>query len=245
LRDSWWRIGGWAVHGWEAGDGPPLVLVHGLGVSGRYLLPAARALAGRFRVVVPDLPGSGLSTRPPRPLRLHELSEVLDRLADAIGFGQATFLANSYGCQVVTNLAAAHADRVERLVLVGPTVDDSARDPVRQVARLLLDGLHEPRRLIAIVASDYARAGPVTIATGAAEALRHRIEVDARRVSVPAIVVRGSRDPLVPQAWAERLAKAFPAGELHVVAGAPHAAHFTHPDALASIVSAGTRSMRG
>ena len=240
MRETWWRVGGWAVHGWEAGDGPPLVLVHGLGVSGRYLLPIARTLAGRFRVVVPDLPGLGLSTRPRRPLRLDELSETLDRLADAIGFRRATFLANSYGCQVVTRLAVTHPERVERLVLVGPTVDDSARDPVRQAARLLVDGCHEPRSLVAIVLSDYVRAGPVTVATGAAEALRHRIEADARRVAVPAVVVRGSRDPLVPQPWAERLTAAFPAGELHVIGGAPHAAHFTHPDAVAALVSAGT-----
>src|SRR5215216_3027032 len=240
LRETWRRVGGWAVHGCEAGDGPPLVLVHGLGVSGRYLLPIARTLAGRFRVVVPDLPGFGLSTRPRRPLRLDELSETLDRLADAIGFRRATFLANSYGCQVVKRLAVTHPERVERLVLVGPTVDDSARDPVRQAARLLVDGYHEPRSLVAIVLSDYLRAGPVTVATGAAEALRHRIEDDARRVAAPALVVRGARDPLVPQPWVERLTAAFRAGELHVIAGAPHAAHFTHPDVVAALVTAGT-----
>ena len=240
MRETWWRVGGWAVHGCEAGDGPPLVLVHGLGVSGRYFLPIARTLAGRFRVVVPDLPGFGLSTRPRRPLRLDELSETLDRLADAIGFRRATFLANSYGCQVVTRLAVTHPERVERLVLVGPTVDDSARDPVRQAARLLVDGYHEPGSLVAIVLSDYLRAGPVTVATGAAEALRHRIEEDARRLAAPALVVRGARDPLVPQPWVERLTAAFRAGELHVIAGAPHAAHFTHPDAVAALVTAGT-----
>lgn len=240
MRETWWRVGGWAVHGWEAGDGPALVLVHGLGVSARYLLPIARTLAARFRVVVPDLPGFGLSTRPRRPLRLDELSETLDRLTDAIGFRRATFLAHSYGCQVVTRLAVTHPERVEQLVLVGPTVDDSAADPVRQAARLLVDGCREPLSLIAIVLSDYLRAGPVTIATGAAEALRHRIEADARRVAVPAVVVRGSRDPLVPQSWGERLTAAFRAGELQVIAGAPHAAHFTHLDAVAALVSAGT-----
>lgn len=240
MRDAWWDVGGWAVHGWEGGAGPPIVLVHGLGASGRYLLPIARTLAGRFRVVVPDLPGFGLSTRPRRPLRLDELSETLDRLTDAIGFRRATFLANSYGCQVVTRLAVTHPERVERLVLVGPTVDDSARDPVRQATRLLVDGCREPLSLVAIVLSDYLRAGPVSVATGAAEALRHRIEADARRVAVRAVVVRGSRDPLVPQSWAERLTAAFRAGELQVIADAPHAAHFTHPDAVAALVSAGT-----
>jgi 2-hydroxy-6-oxonona-2,4-dienedioate hydrolase len=244
MRDAWWDIGGWAVHGWEGGAGPPIVLVHGLGVSGRYLLPAAQALSGEFRVVVPDLPGLGWSTRPRRPLRLEELSSVLDRLTEAVGIERATFVANSFGCQVVTRLAATRPARVERLVLVGPTVDDSARSFLRQAGRLLVDAFGEPPRLVRIVVADYLRAGPRTLAAGAAEAKRHWIEADARRVSAPAVVVRGSRDPLVPQAWAERLTRAFPNGALAVIEGAPHAAHFTHPDAVAAIVTARTPSAR-
>jgi 2-hydroxy-6-oxonona-2,4-dienedioate hydrolase len=244
VRDTWWRVGGWAVHGWEAGTGPPIVLVHGLGVSGHYLLPTARALAGDFRVVVPDLPGFGLSMRPTRPLLLAELSAFLDRFCGAAEIGRATFLANSFGCQVVTHLAAMRPDRAVRLILAGPSVDDSARDAVRQAWRLLVDSFREPPRLVRIVAADYLRAGPTTVAVTAAEALRDRIEENARHVSVPTLVVRGSRDPLVPHAWAERLAAAFPAGELHVLDGFPHAVNYTAPEALAALVNTGTRSAR-
>jgi 2-hydroxy-6-oxonona-2,4-dienedioate hydrolase len=245
VRDAWWRVGGWAIHGWEAGDGPPVVLVHGLGVSGRYLLPTARALARDFRVLVPDLPGFGASTRPPRPLRLAELSGLLGRFAQTAGVERGIFLANSFGCQIVTHLAATRPERVERLVLVGPTVDDSARDPFRQAGRLLADALHEPAALVRLVLADYLRTGPTTIAATAAEALRDRIEENARRVGAPTLVVRGSRDPLAPESWAERLTAAFPAGSLHVVEGAPHAVNYVAPEALAALVSAGNRSARG
>jgi pimeloyl-ACP methyl ester carboxylesterase len=246
MRDTWWRVGGWAVHGWEGGTGPPVVLVHGLGVSGRYLLPTARALAARgFRSLVPDLPGFGRSTRPPRPLRLDELSGVLDRLAETAGVEHGTFLANSLGCQVVTRLAATRPDRVERLVLAGPTVDASARDPVRQAWRLALDALREPPELMRVVAADYLRAGPLTVAATAVEALRDRIEEQARLVRARTLVVRGARDPLVPEAWAARLAAAFPAGSLHVVPGAPHAVNFVAPHELADLVSEGTPPARG
>ena len=51
------------------GDGPPVVLVHGYGVSSAYLLPLARALAGRCAVYVPDLPGHGRSEDPETPHR--------------------------------------------------------------------------------------------------------------------------------------------------------------------------------
>jgi 2-hydroxy-6-oxonona-2,4-dienedioate hydrolase len=245
VRDAWWRVGGWAIHGRAGGDGPPIVLVHGLGVSGRYLLPTAQALVGEFRVLVPDLPGFGLSTRPPRPLRLEELTALLDRLVETTGIERATFLGNSFGCQVITHLAATRPERVERLVLAGPTVDAAARDAVRQTWRLLLDGLREPPRLLATIAADYLRAGPVTVAATAREALHDRIEENARRVVAPTLVVRGSRDPLVPQAWAERLASEFPAGELAVVDSFPHAINYTAPDQLAALVSARIRSARG
>lgn len=245
MRDAWWRVGGWAVHGWTAGDGPPVVLVHGLGVSGRYLLPTARALAGEFRVVVPDLPGFGLSTRPTRPLTLAELSALVDRFADVAGIERGTFLANSFGCQIVTHLAATRPERVERLVLVGPSVDDSAQGVFRQVWRLLLDASREPHELVRLVAADYLRAGPRTVAATAAEAIRDRIAENARRVTAPTLIVRGSRDPLVPEAWAERLAAAFPDGELSVVEGVPHAVNYVAPDALAALVSAGNRPAPG
>lgn len=246
MRDTWWRVGGWAVHGWEGGSGPPVVLVHGLGVSGRYLLPTARALAGRgFRSLVPDLPGFGLSSRPARPLRLEELSGLLVRLAETAGADRATFLANSFGCQVVTHVAATRPDRVDRLVLAAPTVDASARDPVRQAWRLVLDALREPAELVRLVVADYLRAGPVTVAATAREALHERIEERARLVRAPTLVVCGACDPVVPHAWAERVAAAFPAGSLHVLQGVPHAVNFVAPEALAELVSAGTRPARG
>jgi 2-hydroxy-6-oxonona-2,4-dienedioate hydrolase len=245
VRDAWWRVGGWAVHGWTGGEGPPVVLVHGLGVSGRYLLPTARELAREFRVVVPDLPGFGLSTRPPRPLRLAELSAVVDRLSAAAGIERGIFLGNSFGCQIITQLATTNPDRVERLVLVGPTVDDSAQSVHRQASRLLLDATREPPELVRLVARDYLRAGARTVAATAAEALRDRIAENARRVTAPTLVVRGSRDPLVPQAWAERLAAAFPNGDLNVVEGIPHAVNYVAPEALAALVSEGTRPARG
>ena len=60
--------GGVGIHTWTAGEGDPVVLVHGFGVSGRYMLPLAEALARWFSVFVPELPGNGRSEKPPTPL---------------------------------------------------------------------------------------------------------------------------------------------------------------------------------
>src|SRR3712207_9324005 len=58
-------------------DCPAVVLVHGLGVSNRYMLPIAEHLARDFRVYAPDLPGFGLSDKPDHVLTLRELADAL------------------------------------------------------------------------------------------------------------------------------------------------------------------------
>src|SRR5262245_52027362 len=105
------------MHVSEGGDGEPIVLVHGFGVSGTYMLPLARELAGRFSVFVPDLPGYGRSDRPETPLGVDGLAAALAACLDALGLERPVLVANSFGCQVVTKLAATRPDRAGRLVL--------------------------------------------------------------------------------------------------------------------------------
>jgi len=52
-----------------------------------------------------------------------ELSDALEKWLAVLGLGRVTFVANSFGCQVVADLAARHPERVDRLVFIGPTVD--------------------------------------------------------------------------------------------------------------------------
>ena len=91
---------------------PPLVLVHGLLVSSRYLLAAAVRLAPSVRVYTLDLPGYGQSSKPPPPQELAQLSAVLDAWMAACGLEQAVLLANSFGCQIVTDFALRYPHRV-------------------------------------------------------------------------------------------------------------------------------------
>lgn len=237
LQSEYTRIGGLRVHWRSGGDGRPLVFVHGIGVSGRYLVPAAVQLAAQFRVYVPDLPGWGRSDRPSRPLGVRGCARALAGWLDAIGIARAAFLGNSMGCQTLVELAATSPERVERLILVGPTVDSAARSFARQAMRLARDMLREPPSLIAIVASDYAVYGALRFIATARSVLDDRIEEKAPRVRAPTLVVRGERDVLVSQLFAEELVASLPLGELAVVARAPHAVNYADPLALARLAS--------
>ena len=197
------------------------MLVHGLVIPSRYMVP----LAPDFPVYAPDLPGFGESDKPRRVLAVPELAEALHAWMRAIGLPRAALVANSFGCQIVAELAARHPEAVDRLVLQGPTVDAGARSLPVQVWRTLRNGRMEPPALGRISAVDYAKAGLGRAVRTTRAMMRDRIEDKLPRVRAPTLVVRGSRDPVVPQAWAERVARTLSDGRLVVVEGGAHLAN--------------------
>ena len=224
---------------WRSATKPaalPLVLVHGLGVSGRYWQPLARLLARDRQVWVPELPGHGRSDRPEPALDVPGLTAALHEWMERAGLGRAALMGNSLGCQVAAELAAGDPARVAALVLAGPTVDPVARGAGRQFIRLMLSAPAEHPALYPIVLGDYARAGPRRIRAELRAMLRHRIEEVLPRVSSPALVMRGRLDRIVPRAWAERAAELLPDGRLIEIGLAGHAAHFTRPRRVAEAV---------
>ena len=114
---------------------PPVVLVHGLIVSSRYLVPLAARLARDYPVYAPDLPGYGESAKPGRVLNVPELADALAAWMRAVGLDRAALIGNSFGCQILADFGVRYPDRIERAVLLGPTGDPCGRSASRQVAR--------------------------------------------------------------------------------------------------------------
>ena len=239
LEPRFEQVAGLRLHARVGGAGTggrPVVCVHGFGVSSRYFAPLARELAATNPVAAVDLPGYGRSERPPRALGVPELADALRAWLDVLGLDRPALVANSMGCQIAVDLAARAPERVDRLVLVGPTIDPAARSFSRQAARLVLDSVREPPSLLAIIALDYGLFGPLRLGRTARFALADRIEAKLLRVRAPALVVRGERDGLVPQRWAAEAASLLPRGRLAVVPGKAHAVHFSAPRRVASLV---------
>jgi pimeloyl-ACP methyl ester carboxylesterase len=235
MESRWETVAGVRGHALSGGNGPPLVLVHGLAVSSRYFRPLARRLLARFAVLAPDLPGYGRSGTPARPLAVPELARALERWMDLAGAESAPLVANSLGCQVAVDLAVRAPARVTRLVLVGPTFDPCAPSLARQAARLARDVPREPLGLNLSELRDYLRMGPRRIIATARLGLADPFTAKLPRLSQPTLVIRGSRDPVVPAAWAARVAE-LSRGRLAVVPGAPHAAHWAAADAVARLI---------
>jgi pimeloyl-ACP methyl ester carboxylesterase len=237
---QWTRVDGRRFHarhvGPEAAAAPPVVCVHGVGVSSRYMVATMTKLASAFEVYAIDLPGFGLTDGPPEVLDVVGLADALAGWIQAAGVGRPALLANSVGCQVAVDCAVRYPDRVSRLVLVGPTTDPIARSALRQVLRWLRNLPGERPGQLPLSVADDADAGVGRVLRTFGRALADRIEDKLALVQAPTLVVRGAHDPIVPQAWAEEVTRLLPRGRLAVVAGAPHTVNFAAPGALAELV---------
>ena len=198
-----------------------IVLLPGLGVAQRYFDRLARELDDELLRPTLDQPA-------PIAALAEDVESQLTR--------PAVVVAQSMGCQVATVLAVRRPELVERLVLIGPTVDPRARSVLRQALRLALDAWYEPPSLVATVVREYVRHGGVRQAR---YAVSDRIEERLPLVAAPTVVVRGANDPICPAGWARTAADLLPAGRLVTIAGAAHAAHASHPREVAEIVTRG------
>jgi pimeloyl-ACP methyl ester carboxylesterase len=214
-----------------------VVLIHGLAVSHRYLMPTAHALADRHPVLVPDLPGFGLSGKPAMAYDVRRHAAHLAAWLQLQGLTRVCILGHSFGAEVAAALAGSCPDTVAALVLAGPTTDPGARTRRAQIARWCTDLLVEDPRQAAILARDVRDARPWRVWSTLTHSVRNAIEHDLAAVRVPTLVIAGDRDPVVPLRW--RTAAALAArGSTVTVLGAAHNAATTAGRQVADAVCA-------
>lgn len=221
------------------------MLVHGLGVSSRYMAPTAQLLADELPVYAVDLPGFGLSSKPDRALDVPDLAAALAAWLTEMELERSVVVANSFGCQVAAELAVTRPELADGLVLLAPTVDPDARSKARHALRWLLTVPWERSSLQRVIVRDYTDAGLQRVRDTSQFALDDRIETKLPRIGAPVLVVRGTRDRVVPQRWAEHAAALAPDGRLHVIRGAPHCLNFSAPEKVAALVGAFARGVMG
>jgi pimeloyl-ACP methyl ester carboxylesterase len=123
------EVDGLTLHYVMEGRGPAVVLVHGLGgfaESWRHNIPALARVATVYAV---DLPGSGLSSKPPAGYRLADSARALHGFIQAMGLGRVAIVGHSLGASVGLTYALTHPARVERLALIGALVPGATYRP--------------------------------------------------------------------------------------------------------------------
>ncbi|WP_081913134.1 alpha/beta fold hydrolase [Glycomyces sp. NRRL B-16210] len=240
FESRWTRLDGLRLHHRATRVDPPgrvpVLLVHGLAVSHRYLMPLAAELAGEHPVRVVDMPGFGLSDDPKPALGVPALADRLAEWLTATGTAPAAVLGNSFGAQVASALAVRHPELVQSLILVGPTMDPRARTKTRQALRWLRGIPSEDPSQLPIVLRDLVDAGARRAWRTFGIALDDRIERRLPEVAAPTLVTRGAAEAVAPQRWVEEIVDLLPHGELAVVPEGPHDGTYTTAEELAALV---------
>jgi pimeloyl-ACP methyl ester carboxylesterase len=249
-----------------AGEGEPLLLVHGLGGAAANWLVLAPLLLPERRVLVPDLPGHGGSSPLPASPSLNAYADRLASLLEREGATPAAVVGHSLGGAIALRLAIRRREAVAALVLAGAAGISSATRNARYA--LTITGILKPGRKIAPhrrrVASSallkrlvFGRwgasdppalppelveaflAGPArhTDTVSAAKALvRDDVRVDLERVACPTLVLWGARDNQLPVADAFEYARRLRA-PLRVIADCGHLLIGERPEACADAIT--------
>ena len=222
----------------SSGNGQTIVMIHGLGVSGDYLVPAAELLAGRHKVLVLDLPGFGRSDNPEKSFGISEFADFLVEWMGVVGIERPTLLGNSLGCQVIVDLAMRYPESIDKLILVAPTVDRVGRTLARQLGRGFRQLWREPWSLWPILFRDYLTTGTIRMLRTFQMAVADKIEHKLPRVMSPTLVAGGTRDVIAPPRWCREVAEMLPCGQLEIIRDGTHALHFSKTTELVAAVDA-------
>ena len=225
------------------GAGRPLLLITGIGAHLDMWTPFLR-LAGDRELIAFDAPGTGLSQRPRRPLRMHDLARIVGELLDALRLERVDVLGYSGGGALAQELARRAPGRVRRLVLCA-TSPGLGGSPPRPLAALMLatPARYYHPRLLALtvphIAGGRTAREPSVLAEQAATRLHrppdalgyvYQLYAVAGWSSLPwlhkvrhsALIVAGDKDHSVPLRNARMLATRLPTAQLHIVKGGGH-----------------------
>jgi pimeloyl-ACP methyl ester carboxylesterase len=232
-----------------AGEGEPVVLLHGLGGTSNTWTPQM-GLLERHRAIRPDLPGSGRSPLP-AALSIESMAETVVRMLVALGVERAVLCGHSMGSIVCQQVALMEPRRVRALALCGPLLapPDQAREGLRARAKRArsegMDGIadaivqaatssHTKQNnpaAIAFVRESLLRQPPEGYAV-ACEALAAAVAADVGRIVCPTLLVTGEDDAVAPPSVARAMAERIQGARVHVL---PRCGHWTTLEQAAEV----------
>ena len=233
----------------RAGDGAPLLYLHGAGAAGRWL-SFQEALGRRFDVIAPTHPGHGGS---PAAEWIEDISDLafhyLD-LLDALKLPRVHLVGASIGGWIAAEIAVMASHRLSSLVLIDPVgikVEGWIYPFIfgMELPQIVATVFHRPEAAMALAPKDQSVDTLVELYRQNAAMARvawnpylydPRLRRRLARVEVPTLLLWGEHDRLAPLVCAEAWRKEIPRARLVTFAHSGHAPHLEEPAAVASAV---------
>ncbi len=246
------------------GEGPPLVLVMGIGYdSSLWTLGQLPALSRRFRVVILDNRDVGRSSAVSTPYTIADMADDVAGLLDALEIQQTHVLGLSMGAMIAQEFALRHANRMDRLVLTGTggAPARSAFDPIRTwswvkandatgeafvgqqftwlFSAAFLRNPEAVRQTITLLASNPNPMTPEAYERQAQAYLQFDSLDRLTGITSPTLVIVGEQDLLTPPWIAREVAGAIPDARFEVIRGegSSHVVPIERPDDFNQLVS--------
>lgn len=214
------KVGPLEVHYEVAGEGPAVVLIHGLSGSGRWWTYNVPTLARRYTVYNVDVVGFGRSRG--QRLVLREAAGWLAEWLQLTGITQARLVGHSMGGYIATEVAVIAPEVVRRLVLVDALVLPIGPGLVRHALDLAQAIRFVSPNFLPVLVGDALRAGPRTMWQATREVLGADLSDRLGEVQAETLVIWGEKDSLLDPELGRKLAGQLARARFVCVAGAGH-----------------------
>ncbi|HME25206.1 MAG TPA: alpha/beta hydrolase [Acetobacteraceae bacterium] len=237
FRERFVEADGFRIRCMEAGEGTPLVHLHGAG--GMRLTKAHDLLSRRYRVIVFEMPGFGQSPENARTQTVCELGETMATALSALGIEHFNLMATSFGARPALWLAVRWPERVRALILEGPAaIRPPAHKPPSgtpdEIARIIFA---HPERLGPLPAADPAIQAKQRALTGRLRGPDRDPDLEARmrNLQTPTLVLFGALDRAMPPEMGRHYKTLLPNCHLVFVYDAGHEIDTDRPEAFADV----------
>lgn len=223
------------------GDGEPVVMLHGLGGTSNVFTPQAEILSKFFRVIRPDLPGSGRTPSAQQPLSIENLVDAVLGVMERYDARGAHLAGHSMGTIICQHLAVKHPDAVRSLALIGPLAapPEAGRPHIRaRAAKARSEGMAGIADAIvqggtsaatkaskpeaaAFVRELLMRQDPEGYALSC-EALADAQPAQVEQLHIPALLITGTEDTVSPPVSVRALANRLAGARMVILNGCGH-----------------------
>lgn len=238
------------------GEGPPIVLVHGLGGTCNIWHAQRVTLSKYFRVIALDLSGSGRSDHSRRPYSMDAWVDEIAGLIDHLQVDQAVIVGHSMGTVIVQKFAARYPEKTRALVLAGGLVElgppgkeaftkraeSVEKDGMIAVADAVLGGAlsagtrERNLALTGMVREMLLSNDPVCYAGHCRALIAGSAKADQGRITCPTLLVVGDQDPVTSLGLQRQIAAAIKNSRIRIVPNTAHLTMLESPEAFNTIL---------